>query len=273
MRLDDLDESPGNPELLPEPTVLLVEDDHDVAQAQRRFIERAGMRTEWARTGADALRLKESFRPDIVLVDLGLPDMDGGKLVKWLAAKGDCGIIVVSGRGDDVERIVEIERGADDYITKPPVFRELVARIRALHRRLVRVQPAAPGPVSEPAEVLLGAVRVDLRRRNVTGRGNAPIHLTAAEFEALEALIRAAPQPVSREKLCRLALRRPFHAEDRGVDQLVLNLRRKLFDDDSAHSVIVSVRGAGYAITIDQDVLVAGSAGGASRTGADAIER
>ncbi len=76
---------------------------------------------------------------------------------------------------------------------------------------------------------------------------------------ALEALITAAPQPVSRDRLCKLALRRQFHAEDRGVDQLVLNLRRKLFDDDSAHSVIVSVRGAGYAITIDRELLLTGA--------------
>jgi DNA-binding response OmpR family regulator len=261
MPLDELDQSPINPELLPEPSVLLVEDDHDVAQTLRRFIERAGMRTAWAATGADALRLKESFRPDIVLVDLGLPDMDGGKLVGWLAEKRDCGIIVVSGRGEEVERVVYIERGADDYIVKPAPLREMVARIRAVHRRLVRAQPSAPESGAEPAQVVLGAVRVDLRRRSVTARGgDVPIHLTAAEFVALEALIAAAPHPVSREKLCRLALRRPFHAEDRGVDQLVLNLRRKLFDDDSAHSVIVSVRGAGYAITIDRDLLVAGAA-------------
>jgi DNA-binding response OmpR family regulator len=262
MAVDELLQSLVNEALLPEPSVLLVEDDHDVARTQQRFIERAGMRTAWASTGADALRLKESFRPDIVLVDLGLPDMDGGNLVRWLAAKGDCGVIVVSGRGEEVERVVGLALGADDYITKPPPLREMVERIRAVHRRLARAQPAAAATAGDPAEVVLGAVRVDLRRRSVTGRGAAAIHLTAAEFEALEALIKAAPQPVSREKLCRLALRRPFHAEDRGVDQLVLNLRRKLFDDDSAHSVIVSVRGAGYAITIDKDLLAAGAAAG-----------
>jgi len=259
MPLDELDQSPVNPDLLPEPAVLLVEDDHDVAVTLRRFIERSGMRTACAHTGAEAVRLKESFRPDIVLVDLGLPDMDGGTLIRWLAEKRDCGIIVVSGRGEEIERVVYIERGADDYIIKPAPLREMVARIRAVHRRLWRAQPTVAEP--EPTQVSLGAVRVDLRRRTVIGRGSQPIHLTAAEFEALEALIKSAPQPVSREKLCRLALRRPFHAEDRGVDQLVLNLRRKLFDDDSAHSVIVSVRGAGYAITIDKDLLVAAVGG------------
>ena len=186
-----------------------------------------------------------------LLVDLGLPDVDGGGLIPLLTP--DCGVIVVSGRGEEVERVVGLEKGADDYITKPVAMREMLARIRAVHRR--RARPAAP--TSEPVRVTLGAVRVDLRRRLVTGRDNSPIHLTAAEFVALEALIMAAPQPVSRDRLCKLALRRQFHAEDRGVDQLVLNLRRKLFDDDSAHSVIVSVRGAGYAITIDRELLLA----------------
>ena len=258
MPLDELDQSPVNPDLLPEPAVLLVEDDHDVAVTLRRFIERSGMRTACAHTGAEAVRLKESFRPDIVLVDLGLPDMDGGTLIRWLAEKRDCGIIVVSGRGEEIERVVYIERGADDYIIKPAPLREMVARIRAVHRRLWRAQPVANEP--EPAQVVLGAVRVDLHARSVTGRGGEPIRLTAAEFEALGVLIRSAPQPVSREQLCRLALRRPFHAEDRGVDQLVLSLRRKLFGDASALNVIVSVRSAGYAIIVEKHLPVAQAA-------------
>jgi DNA-binding response OmpR family regulator len=257
MRFEDLDQSPSELVLLPDPMVLLVEDDQDVAQTICRFIQRSGMKTHWAANGADAMRMKDSLRPDIVLVDLGLPDVNGGELVRLLSLKRDCGIIILSGRGEEVDRVVGIEQGADDYITKPiHSYRELVARIRAVHRRSAR-PAAAPVPAADQGLVTLGAVRVDLRRRGVTGRDDAPIHLTAAEFVALEALIEAAPNPVSREKLCRLALRRPFHAEDRGVDQLVLNLRRKLFDDGSAYSVIVSVRGAGYAITIDRDLLIA----------------
>jgi DNA-binding response OmpR family regulator len=254
-RADGLEQTVLNLGLLPDPTVLIVEDDSDVAQTYRRFIERAGMKVAWARNGAEAIRLKESFRPDVVLVDLELPDVNGVSLISWLAGKRDCGIIVVSGRGEEVERIVGIEMGADDYVTKPAPMRELVARIRAVHRRAARPQAsAAPAtPQSDSGLVTVGTVRVDRRRRIVTGPDDAPIHLTAAEFVALDALIEQAPQPVSREKLCRLALRRPFHAEDRGVDQLILNLRRKLFADDTAHSVIVSVRGAGYAIVSEAD--------------------
>jgi len=136
----------------------------------------------------------------------------------------------------------------------------MVARIRAVHRRLLPVQSVAVEAERASVPVMVGAVRVDLHARSVTGRGGEPIRLTAAEFEALGVLIRSAPQPVSREQLCRLALRRPFHAEDRGVDQLVLSLRRKLFGDASALNVIVSVRSAGYAIIVEKHLPVAQAA-------------
>lgn len=246
---------------MPEPSVLLVEDHPDVAQTIMRFIERSGLRIDWARNGAEAIRMKDSLRPNIVLVDLTLPDVDGGKLVKRFADQGDCGVIVVSGRSDEVERVVGIELGADDYVTKPVPLRELLARIRAVHRRSQR----AIAPVSEPApvvsqvpvEVVLGGARIDLRRRTAISATQGPIHLTAAEFAALEMLVEAAPNPVPRENLCSHALRRPYHAEDRGVDQLILSLRRKLFADEAALSVIVSVRGQGYAIAADRDLMQA----------------
>ena len=263
MPSEDSNQPAASLEVLPDPTVLIVEDEQDVAQTIRRFIERSNMTVSWARTGAEAMELKESFRPDVVLVDLGLPDMNGVDLVKWLAAKRDCGIIVVSGSGDEVDRVVGIELGADDYVTKPVAFRELVARIRAVHRRAVRVPasaPAAAPPPQDSSRIALGSMHVDLKRRTVTNTAvsgaDAQVHLTAAEFVALEALIDAAPNAVPREVLCTRALRRPFHAEDRGVDQLILNLRKKLFGDDSAQRIIVSVRGAGYAISMDRDVLV-----------------
>ena len=254
--------SRSDPELLAEPSVLLVEDDPDVALTLRRFIERSGLKVSWARSGAEAIRLKESMRPDIVLIDLNLPDVDGGQLVKKFAAQQDCGVIVVSGRSEEIERVVGIEQGADDYVVKPVALRELLARSRAVHRRSARA--AAPPPpaievapvVAPPAtEIMLGTVRIDLRRRLAMNAANTPIHLTSAEFAALEQLVEAAPQPVPRERICSHALRRPFHAEDRGVDQLILSLRRKLFADDVALSVIVSVRGQGYAIAADRELL------------------
>jgi two-component system torCAD operon response regulator TorR len=253
----------GDPDLVPEPSVLLVEDDADVALTLRRFIERSGLKITWAKNGAEAIQLKDSMRPDIVLVDLTLPDVDGGKLVKRFAAQQDCGVIVVSGRSDEVERVVGIELGADDYVTKPVPLRELLARIRAVHRRSLRGMPAAVADVPPPATgsgdfvIMLGSVRIDLRRRTAVDANGAAVHLTSAEFAAVEQLAKSAPEPVSREQICNFALRRPFHAEDRGVDQLILSLRRKLFPEDTALSVIVSVRGQGYAIAADRELLLA----------------
>ena len=187
MQLDELKQPPGTLALLADPSVMIVEDDQDVASTIRRFIERVGMKACWARNGAEALRLKESFQPDIVLVDLELPDVNGVSLISWLAAQRDCGIIVVSGRGDEVERVVGIELGADDYITKPVPMRELVARIRAVHRRAARPGTTpAPGPAAQNGHVALGAVRVDLKRRAAMRQNEAgaeeQVHLTTAEF-------------------------------------------------------------------------------------------
>ena len=132
-------------DLVREPSVLIVEDDVEVATTLRRFIEKSGLKISWARDGAEAILMKESMRPDVVLIDLSLPDTDGSQLVRRFADHKDCGIIVVSGRSDEVERVVSIELGADDYVTKPvPSLRELVARIRAVHRRSNRGQPAPP---------------------------------------------------------------------------------------------------------------------------------
>src|ERR1700738_2041458 len=133
MPLDELKQAPGTPALLSDPSVMIVEDDHDVANTIRRFIERVGMKTCWARNGSEAVRLKESFQPEIVLVDLELPDVSGVSLISWLAGQRDCGIIVVSGRGDEVERGVGIEVGPG------PV-------------PCIAVPPAPPPPLSIPRQ-------------------------------------------------------------------------------------------------------------------------
>ena len=233
------------------PRVLLIEDNVAVAETIRRFLERSGMRTAWAPTGARGMELKKSFAPDVVLVDLGLPDTNGVSLIGWLSQEHDCGIIVVSGRGEETERVVGLELGADDYIAKPVQLREMVARIRAVHRRTHGRVPASPPPPLRH----VGPFTVDLQRRAMFDASGRPVVLTGAEFTALQTLLEAAGEPVSRERLSEVALRRPWRAEDRSIDQLVFSLRRKLADDDPGQRLIQSVRGAGY-------VLVRGAAAG-----------
>lgn len=246
---------------LPNPRVLLIEDNAAVAETLQKFIERSGMRTAWAQTGARAIELKRSFMPDVVLVDLELPDTSGVKLISWLAGQQDCGIIVVSGRSEEAERIVGLELGADDYIAKPPQLREMVARIRAVHRRsqprgavaAETISLAAPG--THPVRV--GPWRLDLQRRAVSSTDGQPIPVTSAEFNAFQELALANGQPVSRERLSEQALRRPWRPEDRSIDQLIFSLRRKLGDGEGGIRLIQSVRGAGYVLAAEQDVATA----------------
>jgi DNA-binding response OmpR family regulator len=247
------------PAPLPNPRVLLIEDNPAVAETLQKFIERSGMRTAWAQTGAKAMELKRSFMPDVVLVDLELPDTNGVHLIGWLSNLQDCGIIVVSGRSEEAERIVGLELGADDYIAKPPQLREMVARIRAVHRRshhraLARSEIPAESAAPTMHPVQVGPWRIDLQRRNVTDEDSRPLPVTAAEFAALQELVLGGGHAVSRERLSEAALRRPWRVEDRSIDQLIFSLRRKLGDGEGGTRLIQSVRGAGYVLILDRTV-------------------
>jgi DNA-binding response OmpR family regulator len=187
------------------------------------------------------------FHPDIVLLDLQLPDMNGLDLVERFARDGDCGVIVVTANGEESARVDGLDRGADDYLVKPVAMRELAARIRALYRRLthVDVRPASPMPSSAAsgAQIVL-----DQAHRCLIGLRGEQTPLSEAEFTALETLLDADGAPVSRDWLGRVALKRPLHADDRSVDQLVLKLRRKLSASGAAERTILSARRQGYVI-------------------------
>ena len=231
--------------MLANPRVLLIEDDEAVARAFVRGFERAGMQVAWAASGATGMALKASFRPDIVLVDLTLPDISGVTLIGRLAEQRDCGVIVVSGMGDESDRIVGLELGADDYIAKPPAMREMIARIRAVHRR-VNTRQEAKAATQAAVVLTVGPIRINVQHRTVHTADGRRLNLTSAEFTALETLAAAAGQPVSRDRLSEAALRRAWRAEDRSVDQLVFNLRQKLPPDEGGGMLIQSIRGSGY---------------------------
>lgn len=221
-----------------------------MAETIRRFLEQVGMSTAWAATGGRGMDLKLSFAPDVVLVNPELPDIEGDALIGWLSRDRDCGIIIVSARGEETELVVGLELGADDYMARPLHLREMVARIRAVHRR-VRGRAGAPRPAKAVHHV--GACRVDLQRRAVKDAAGRPVVLTGAEFAALQSLLEAAGAAVSRQHLFETALRRPWRPEDRSIDQLISSLRRKLADGDRAQRLIQSVRGAGYVLAAESD--------------------
>lgn len=217
--------------------VLMVEDVPTVAAVMKAALLQAGMDVEAVVTGAEALAAKDRFRPEIVLVDLELPDMNGIKLVEAFARDGDVGVLVVTANDEIGMRVAGLDTGADDYIVKPVPGRELVARIQAVHRRM-----------SKPPAARRLRIFVDHTQRTLIGNSGDKTMLTEAEMAALDTLLEASGASVSREWLSRVALKRPLHAEDRAVDQLVMKLRRKLTEHGASPRVILSARRQGYVI-------------------------
>ena len=217
--------------------VLMVEDVPTVAAAMKAALLQSGMDVEVVATGTEALTAKDKFRPEIVLVDLELPDMNGIKLVEVFARDGDVGVLVVTSNDEIGMRVAGLDTGADDYIVKPVPARELVARIQAVHRRM-----------SKPPAARRLRIFVDHTQRTLIGNSGDKTMLTEAEMAALDTLLEAAGSSVSREWLSRIALKRPLHAEDRAVDQLVMKLRRKLTEHGASPRVILSARRQGYVI-------------------------
>ncbi len=217
--------------------VLVVEDVRTVAISVQAVLLQAGMEVEIAETGAEAWERKQEFRPDIALIDLGLPDVEGFDLVERFATPGDCGIILLTANDEESARVMALETGADDYMVKPAPARELVARIRALHRRLHR-----------PQSDRMMRIYIDPSQRCLIGATGERTSLTEAEMSALDTLLDAGGVSVSREWLSRIALKRPLHADDRSVDQLVMKLRRKLASQGASERVILSARRQGYVI-------------------------
>lgn len=217
--------------------VLLVEDMPTVAEMMKIHLLAAGFEVVHTLTGAEAIAEKSRFRPDVALIDLELPDVNGIELVERFAGEGDCGVIVVTANDATATRVAGLETGADDYVVKPVAGSELAARIRAVHRRM-----------NKPAAARAQRIQVDAAQRSLMGMDGKRILLTEAEMSALETMLDAAGNSVSRDWLSRVALKRPLHADDRAVDQLVMKLRRKLNEAGASERVILSARRQGYTI-------------------------
>ena len=210
--------------------VLLVEDDDSIAEPLAEGLRREGFEVERAATGAAALAAEPA---DLVLLDLRLPDIDGFTVCRELRSRSAVPIIIVSARGEEVDRVVGLELGADDYIVKPFGLREVVARIRAVTRR-------TGGERESSDEVVAGAVRIDLRAHRVTVRGEE-VQLTGKEFDLLTVLARDAGAVVDRERILREVWHTTWYGSSKTVDVHVAALRRKLGDP----RLIETVRGIG----------------------------
>jgi two-component system alkaline phosphatase synthesis response regulator PhoP len=219
------------------PKILIVDDEEHIRELVRMYLEREGYEIEEASTGSEAVSVHRTVKPDLVLLDLMLPDIDGYEVCRQMRTAGDTPILMLTARKEDIDKIVGLELGADDYLTKPFNPRELVARVRAVLRRYQTGQK--PGETAE-----MGELRVDFPRQEVTVGGN-PVRLRTKEFALLATFIRNPGIVLSREKLLEDVWGYDFYGETRTVDVHVNHLREKLAGS-GVH--IETVRGTGYKI-------------------------
>ncbi len=227
-------------------TILIVEDDPETRRSVARDLAAHGYRVEEAATGKAALRAWEARRPDLVLLDLGLPDIDGTTLVRRMRQEAGTPILILSARDGEEDKIRALELGADDYVTKPFGMGELHARIRALQRR-------AAGPAgNESGIVRIGPLMLDAARHEIRV-GEQPIFLTPREFEVLKVLVAHAGRIVTRGRLLRAVWGTAYSDEAHYVHVYVSQIRRKLAAADpegALEGLIVAEPGVGYRIEL-----------------------
>ena len=224
--------------------ILIIEDDPHILLGLEEILKSEGFAVTVCNRGDKALGAVAKCRPALIVLDVMLPGVSGFDILRHLRAASRIPVLMLTARGDDVDRIVGLELGADDYLSKPFNPRELVARIRAILRRARYENGADP---AEPAEERLGVddVEVDVRRHLVR-RSGAAVELTAVEFNVLEMLLRAAGTVVRREELARGALGRGLLPFDRSLDVHVSRLRKKLGPRADGAERIRALRAVGY---------------------------
>jgi two-component system OmpR family response regulator len=224
-------------------SILFVEDDRDIRTLLADFLAREGFAVEVAEDGAAADRVLARTRPDLVILDLMLPGEDGLSICRRLRARGPMPIIMLTAKNDDVDRIVGLELGADDYLGKPFNPRELLARIRAILRRSERTASAAP---PHRRRSFAGFV-VDLDARSVDTKDGTRVPLTSAEFDLLACFVERPRRVLTRDQLLDWTRGRSADPFDRTIDVTVSRLRKKLEGaDPAAGAVVTTVRNGGY---------------------------
>jgi DNA-binding response OmpR family regulator len=219
-------------------TVLIIEDEHELAQVLRSYLEAAGFSVLSAGRGDTGLALWEQKRPDLVILDLSLPGMDGLDVARSIRRKGDTPILMATARVDEADQLVGLELGADDYLTKPFSPRLAVARVRALLRRAGTV----PAP---PAVLRLAGLEIDLEAHTLTRLGE-PVDLTPTEFSLLAALAAQPGRAFTRLQLLEAAQGVTYEGYERTVDAHIKNLRAKIEPDPKKPRFIETVFGIGY---------------------------
>ena len=220
--------------------ILVVDDDPKTVSLVKLYLESDGHKVVCAYDGLEALRLAREERPNLIVLDLMLPGMDGIQVCRTLRTESDVPVIMLTAKTTEGDKLTGLELGADDYVTKPFSPRELAARIKVVLRRT-----ASESLERGPAQAAYGDLTMDFRQHTVSVAGR-PVALTPTEFRLLGTLVREAGQVLSREQLIEKVLGLDFEGFDRTIDVHILNLRRKLGDDPARPRYIKTVYGAGY---------------------------
>jgi DNA-binding response OmpR family regulator len=230
--------------------IVIVDDQPEICELVYNYLTGEGYRVSTANDGASMRRIMQQYEVDLVLLDIMLPGDDGLSLARQLRAQSDIGIIILTGRGETVDRIIGLEMGADDYLPKPFHLRELLARVKSVLRRAsARSESHKPAPQA----AVFNGWKLDLTSRELTAPSGEEVRLTTGEFDLLAAFVGNANQVLSRDRLLDLARNRASGPFDRTIDVQVGRLRKKLEDDPQNPSLIKTVRGSGYIFTASVD--------------------
>lgn len=219
-------------------TILIIDDDTELTELLTQYLEPEGFNVICVHDGEHGVKKALNINFDAIILDVMLPKLNGFEVLKAIREHSQTPILMLTARGDDIDRIVGLEIGADDYLPKPCNPRELVARLRAILRRTQK------NPIHRPILEAHNIV-VDCSKRNVTMAG-AFLELTNAEFNILEMLIKSPGQAFSKEELTEYALGRKYTAYDRSIDVHISNLRNKLGENSQGEPIVKTVRGFGY---------------------------
>ncbi|MCP5150377.1 MAG: response regulator transcription factor [Ectothiorhodospiraceae bacterium] len=228
-------------------TILLVEDDERLRRTLARFLAREGYLVREAGSGTEMRSRLRAERADLVILDLLLPGEDGFTLARELRATTDLGIIILTGKGETVDKVVGLELGADDYVTKPYDERELLARVRTVLRRTRKDESASPSIRARIAR--FEGWCLDIEAYQLLSPGGLSVHLTSNEFQLLTALVTRPNRVLSRGEILDLVAGRDWTPMDRSIDVLVGKLRKKIEPDPRNPTLVRTVRGAGYKFT------------------------
>jgi DNA-binding response OmpR family regulator len=231
--------------------IVIVDDDELLRNRLRAYLAGEGFRVTTAESAARFRDLMARERIDLALIDLTMPGENGLNLTRFLREQSDIAVVILTGKGDPIDRAIGLEVGADDYVAKPFHARELLARVRSVLRRtkLRSARAAVPGAPL----VRFAGWRFDLAKRTLISPRGKAVHLTAAEFQLLQAFVASPNQVIGRDRLLQLIAGRQWEAYDRTVDQHISRLRRKLEKNAKRPELIKSVRGRGYLLAAEID--------------------